>query len=92
MGPSGGGGEYMDWAVSLPTEGQRETAQRLGGEVDVTTINEWYALVTSVDVEAGQDPICYGLHRLGRAVEPISGPCAVVLRDVRPGDVDAADT
>ena len=50
------------------------------------------------DEEAERLPVRYGLHRLGRAVDPIAGDCAVVaaspmgeLRDIRAGDLGRAN-
>lgn len=75
-----------------------ELEELLGGAVELLYLDERMKLAVRTDGEENRLPIRYGLHRLGRAVEPIAGDCAVVgmdregrLRDMKAGDVFRAN-
>ena len=78
---------------------EADLADMLGGAVELTTLNKRLEVITRVDGEKLRLPIHYAMHRIGRAVEPLAGDCAVVARtaagqltDIGMDDVAAAVT
>lgn len=86
-------------AVVIPGDApEAELGELLGGETALTPLGRGLMLAERGDEEKVHLPVRYGLHRLGRAVEPIAGDCAVVaaspmgeLRDIRAGDLGRAN-
>lgn len=75
-----------------------ELEELLGGAVELLYLDERMRLAVRADGEEMRLTIRYGLHCLGRAVEPLAGDCAVIgvdregrLRDMKAGDVFRAN-
>ncbi len=86
-------------AAKLPGEDPEvELTDLLGGETEMTPLNERLTLAALKDGEEMGLPARYRVHRLGRASLSVAGDCAVIAvkqdgmyRDVTIHEIAAAD-